>query len=146
MDIRIEKKIPMTAQELYRILGTPEFTAFLTAEYGVKANLEVLDKYSDNSAQNSERDHHEIRWRLDLLVLKKKFEAFGVLRLFHIDKSRCFLILEGSVQLGRLGVGRLLERKVAKRVKIESEQLSRLVTKWKLVNNNGGRSQAGCTA
>lgn len=134
----------MTAQELYQILGTPEFAAFLTDEYGVNANIEIQDKYAGNAAQDKDRDRHQIQWRLDLLVLKKKFQAFGILQLFHIDNSRCFLILEGNVHVGSFGVGRLLERKVAKRVKMESDQFSSVIAKWKSVNNNGGRSKAGC--
>ena len=144
MNIRIEKKLPMTAQELYRILGTPEFTAFLTDEYGVNANIEILEKYTRKPPQNNNKDRHEIRWRLDLLILKKKFEVFGLLQLFHIDKSRCFLVLEGNVHTGRFGVGRLLERKVAKRVELESDQFSSVIAKWKSFKNNGGSSKAGC--
>ena len=138
MNIRLEKEIPIAAQELYRILRTPEFPAFLANEYGVSANVEIQEKYTGNPAQNHHPDRHEIQWILHLPVLKKKFQACGKLQLFHIDGSRCFLILEGNIHIGRFGVGRLLERKVVKRVKRESDQFSCMIARWKFVSNNTG--------
>ena len=138
MNIRLDKEIPMAAQELYRILRTPEFPAFLANEYGVSANIEIQEKYIGNPAQKNHPDGHEILWRLDLPVLKKKFQACGMLQLFHIDSTRCFLILAGNIHVGRFGVGRLLERKVVKRVKRESDQLSNMIAKWKSVSNKTG--------
>ena len=135
MNIRLEKEIPIAAQELYRILRTPEFPAFLANEFGVSADIEIQEKYTGNPAQKNHPDRHAIQWRLHLPVLKKKFQACGMLQLFHIDSSRCFLSLEGNIHIGRFGVGRLLERKVVKRVKMESDQFSSMIAKWKSVSN-----------
>jgi hypothetical protein len=143
MNIRLEKEIPMTAQELYRILRTSEFTTFLTNEYGVYADIEIQEKCAGVSAQKNHPDRHELQWRLSLPVLRKKFQAFGMLQLFHLDESRCFVILEGNIHIGRFGVGRLLERKVVKRVKRESDQFSNMIAKWKSVSNKCGKLKAG---
>ena len=138
MNIRLEKEIPIAAQELYRIIHTPEFPAFLTNQYGVTADIEIHENYTGNPVQKNHPDRHEIQWRLQLLVLKKKFQACGILQLFHIDGSRCFLILEGNIHIGGFGVGRLLERKVVKRVKSESDQFSIMIARWKSISNNTG--------
>lgn len=143
MDIRLEKEFPMSALELHRILRTPEFAAFLANEYGVYANIEIQEKSFGNPAPKNHPDRHEIQWSLNLPVSKKKFQTSGILQLFPIDRSRCFLILEGSVHIGRFGVGRLLERKVVKRLKRESDQFSRMIARWKSVNNKCGKSKAG---
>ena len=41
MDIRIVNEIPMSAQELWKILGTPEFDAFVAREYELKEYTEI---------------------------------------------------------------------------------------------------------
>lgn len=143
MNIQLDKEIPMSAQELNRILRTPEFTAFLINEYGVDANIEIQVGFPGNPAQKNHPDHHEIPWRLDLPILKKKFQACGMLQLFHIDISRCFLTLKGSIDIGHFGVGKLLERKVLKRVKRESDQFASIIDRWKSVSNKGGKLETG---
>ena len=141
MNIRLDKEIPMSAQELYRILRTPGFNEFLVDDYGVDANIEIIEKLPGNPAHKNHPDHHEIQWRLDFPLLKKKLQAFGMLQLFHIDRSRCFLILKGSIHIGRFGVGRLLERKVLRRINKESDQFASIIDRWKSVGNKGGKSE-----
>jgi hypothetical protein len=55
MDIRLENVIPMSAQELWRILHTPEFDAFIAREYEFKAYTELERKVSDNMIERQVR-------------------------------------------------------------------------------------------
>jgi hypothetical protein len=48
MDFRLENEIPMSAQELWRILYTPEFDAFMAEEYELKAYNELERQVSEN--------------------------------------------------------------------------------------------------
>ena len=48
MDFRLENEIPMSAQELWRILHTPEFDAFAAREYELKAYEELEKQVTDN--------------------------------------------------------------------------------------------------
>jgi hypothetical protein len=48
MDISVENEVPMSAQELWRILHTPEFDAFAAREYELKAYKELEKQVSDN--------------------------------------------------------------------------------------------------
>jgi len=41
MDIRIANEIPMSAQELWKVFGTPEFDAFVVREYELKEYTEI---------------------------------------------------------------------------------------------------------
>jgi hypothetical protein len=55
VDIRLEDEVPMSAQELWRTLHTPEFDAFLAREYEFKASMELERRVSDN------RIHRRVR-------------------------------------------------------------------------------------
>ena len=48
MDFRLENEIPMSAQELWRTLHTPEFDTFTAREYELKAYMELEKQVSDN--------------------------------------------------------------------------------------------------
>lgn len=48
MDIRLEHVIPISAQELWRALQTPEFDDFVAREYKLKAYTELEKQVSDN--------------------------------------------------------------------------------------------------
>jgi len=48
MDICLENEIPISAQELWRTLHTPEFDAFIAKEYEFKAYMELEKQVSDN--------------------------------------------------------------------------------------------------
>ena len=134
MDIHLEKELPLSAQELHQILLAPEFAVFLNNEYGVYVDMEIQETTSGNSTEINRPDHHETRWRIDLSALKKKFRASGMLQLFHIEGNRCLLILKGRIHIGRFGVGRFLERKVAKRVQRGSDRFYGIITKWRSEN------------
>ena len=47
MDIRLEDEIPISAEELWRILHTPEFDAFTAREYELKEYTELEKRVSD---------------------------------------------------------------------------------------------------
>jgi len=46
MDIRLENEIPISAEELWRILHTPEFDAFTAREYQLKEYIELEKQVS----------------------------------------------------------------------------------------------------
>ena len=48
MNIRIEHEVPMSANELWQTLYTPEFDAFLVREYELKSHTELEKQVSDN--------------------------------------------------------------------------------------------------
>jgi hypothetical protein len=48
MDFRLENEIPMSAQELWRTMHTPEFDAFIAEEYELKAYTELEKQVWDN--------------------------------------------------------------------------------------------------
>lgn len=48
MDIRLEDEIPISAEELWRILHTPEFDVFAAKEYELKEYTELEKEVSDN--------------------------------------------------------------------------------------------------
>ena len=48
MEFRLEDEVPMSAQELWLILHTPEFDAFVAKEYGLKAYIELDRNTLDN--------------------------------------------------------------------------------------------------
>ncbi len=48
MDFYVENEIPMSAQELWRTMHTPEFDAFVAREYGLYAYIELERQVSDN--------------------------------------------------------------------------------------------------
>ncbi len=48
MDIRLEHVIPISAQELWRALQTPEFDDFVAREYKLKAYTELEKQVKDN--------------------------------------------------------------------------------------------------
>jgi hypothetical protein len=48
MNIRVENEVPMSAQELWRIMHTSEFDAFAAREYELMAYKELEKEVSDN--------------------------------------------------------------------------------------------------
>ena len=82
--------------------------------------------------KNPER--FELHWGFDLPVLKKKFQASGILHLIPVNESSCLLILKGKIHIRFFGIGGLLERKFMKRVKRGVDQFPRLVEKWKSIS------------
>ena len=55
MEFHLEHEVPMSAQELWLLLHTPEFDAFVAKEYGLKAYIELERNILDNMIRRKVR-------------------------------------------------------------------------------------------